>query len=401
MWYKQFKDHRLSALGFGTMRLPQLDREPSHVDREEVDRMVDAAIDAGVNYFDTAYAYHDGMSEVTIGKSLARYPKEKWFLADKFPGHQNVRGVKELQPEPVFEEQLERCGVEYFDFYLLHNVNESSMRYYGNPEKHCLEYFVEQKQKGRIRHLGFSTHYGPNGLKRFLQEYGKEFEFCQIQLNYVDWRLQDAKQKCEILKEFGLPVWVMESVRGGRLAAFDADTEARMKALRPEESIAAWAFRWLQTVPEPTVILSGMSSLSQMEDNIRSFADERPMNSEELDLLDDIAEKLSGSIPCTGCRYCCAGCPLKLEIPTLMTMANEMEVGGNIQNTIMRYTGLGDGKRAADCVGCGQCREVCPQRIDVPKEMDRLVEVMARQKSWEEVCQEREAAAAAMTLGQV
>lgn len=390
MLYKQFQNLQLSALGFGAMRLPLLPDGSGTIDQTELDRMVDAATAAGVNYFDTAHPYHDGKSEGAIGRSLARYPRESWHLADKFPGHQNVHGVKELQPAEVFEEQLRRCGVEYFDFYLLHNVNEQSMAYYCNPEKHCLDYFLEQKAKGRIRHLGFSCHAGPEALQEFVDRYGKDLEFCQIQLNYVDWKLQNAQKKVEILRKAGLPIWVMEPVRGGKLAAFAEETEAEMHALRPDESCAAWAFRWLQSVPKPTMILSGMSNLQQMEENIKTFSAEKPLNDAELAVLEKIAADMQGKIPCTGCRYCCAGCPVGLNIPMILSMANELQVSGSL-NLMMRYSALGDGKRAADCIGCGQCREACPQKIDVPAEMAKFADAVAREKSWEEICRERAA----------
>ena len=392
MIYKTFQDLKLSSLGFGTMRLPCL--EDGSIDQAEVDRMVDLAMQQGINYFDTAYPYHGGNSEIAIGKSLSRYPRESWYLADKFPGHQNVHGVKPMMPADVFEDQLKKCGVEYFDFYLLHNVNENSMAYYCNPENHCLDYFLEQKAKGRIRHLGFSCHAGPEALKQFLDQYGDKLEFCQIQLNYLDWTMQRADEKCRILKEAGLPVWVMESVRGGKLASFPAETEARMKALRPDESIAAWAFRWLQPVPQPTVSLSGMSSSAQMVDNLRTFSELKPLNEEEIALLQEIARDLTRAIPCTGCRYCCAGCPIQLDIPNLMSMANDLMLGGTSINTMMRYTALGDGHRADSCIACGQCREACPQKIDVPAQMEHLVELVSKQKTWEEVCRERAEAAA-------
>ena len=395
MIYHSFQDLKLSALGFGAMRLPVLPDGSGTIDREELDRMVDAAIAAGVNYFDTAYAYHGGKSEICIGASLARYQRESWYLADKFPGHQNVRGVKHLQPEEVFEEQLRRCGVDYFDFYLLHNINEHSMYYYGNPDNHYLEYVLEQKAKGRIRHLGFSCHAGPELLRRFLAAHGEHLEFCQIQLNFVDWKLQDAEKKVAILREAGIPVWVMEPVRGGKLAKFDERFESRMRALRPEESTPAWAFRWLQTVPQPTVVLSGMSNLAQMQDNIRTFSEEKPLGEEELALLDEIRRSLARMIPCTGCRYCCAGCPMQLDIPTLMSMSNDMAVQSSF-NTVARYTALGPGKQASDCISCGQCMQACPQMIDVPSEMERLASVMAGQKTWEEICAERAAVAEAM-----
>ena len=193
------QDLQLSALGFGTMRLPT--DESGEIDQAQLDRMVDTAIASDINYFDTAYPYHGGKSEIAVGKSLSRYPRESWYLADKFPGHQNVPGVTPLDPEEVFEDQLKKCGVDYFDFYLLHNVNESSLRYYGNPENRYMDYFLEQKRKGRIRHLGFSCHAAHEALSDFLKLYGQYMEFCQIQLNYLDWTLQNAEKKCEILKQ--------------------------------------------------------------------------------------------------------------------------------------------------------------------------------------------------------
>ena len=392
MLYNEFQGETLSALGFGAMRLPVLD--DGSIDQAHLDRMVDAAMAAGVNYFDTAHPYHGGESEVCLGKSLARYPRESWNLADKFPGHQNVKGVRPVTPEGIFEEQLRRCGVDYFDFYLLHNVNENSLACdYGNPENRFMDYFLEQKAKGRIRHLGFSCHAAPEGLEQFLALYGKDVEFFQLQLNYVDWEMQDAKRKWETLKEAGLPVWVMEPVRGGKLAAFDAETEARLRALRPEESIPAWAFRWLRTLPKPTMILSGMSSLEQMEDNLKTFSEHKPLNEEELALLAEIADRLSRQIPCTGCRYCCAGCPKELDIPMLMSTANDMAVAQSF-NLVARYAALGPEKQAGACIGCGQCSRACPQKIDVPEQMRRLDALMASQKSWEEICRERAEAAA-------
>ncbi len=394
MLYNSFQNEKLSALGFGAMRLPL--REDGSVDQEELDRMVDAAIASGVNYFDTAHPYHGGNSEICLGKSLARYPRESWNLADKFPGHQNVRGIRHVTPEEIFEEQLQRCKVDYFDYYLLHNVNENSFDcYYGHPENRFMEYFLEQKARGRIRHLGFSCHAAPAGLKQFLDLYGEHMEFCQIQLNYVDWTLQDAKQKVAILREAGIPVWVMEPVRGGKLASFDEQTTARLKAFRPDESVPAWAFRWLRTVPQPTMILSGMSSLAQMEDNLKTFSEHRPLSAEELALLGEVADSISRQIPCTGCRYCCAGCPMELDIPMLLSTANDMAVSSSF-NTVARYAVLPPEKAAGACIGCGQCAAACPQKIDIPRQMQLLHQLMSSHKTWEEVCRERAAAAEAV-----
>ncbi len=392
MIYNTFQDMKLSALGFGAMRLPVL--SDGTINREELDKMVDTAIREGINYFDTAHPYHGGKSEVFIGKSLSRYPRETWHLADKFPGHQNVPGVKPLDPAEIFEEQLGRCGVEYFDFYLMHNVNENSLSYYGNPENHFMDYFLEQKAAGRIRHLGFSCHAAPEGLEKFLSLYGEHMEFCQIQLNYLDWTLQDAKRKVEILRAHNIPVWVMEPVRGGKLAALRPEFEEQMRQFRPDESTPAWAFRWLRTVPKPTMILSGMSNLSQMEDNIKTFSEDKPLSAEEIGILEKVASEMANMIPCTACRYCCAGCPMGLDIPKLLSMANDMAVYRSF-NIVARYTALGDGNRADDCIGCGQCVRACPQKINVPEEMNKLAELMSQQKKWEEICAERAAAAEA------
>ena len=383
MLYNEFQGEKLSALGFGAMRLPL--GPDGAIDQAELDRMVDAAMAAGVNYFDTAYAYHGGKSENAIGASLRRYPRESWNLADKFPGHQNVKGVKPMVPEEVFEDQLQKCGVEYFDFYLLHNICENSLtHYYGQKIDECLAYFKEQKAKGRIRHLGFSSHATAETLARFLDEYGENFEFCQIQLNFVDWKLQNAKKKVELLRAHDIPVWVMEPVRGGKLAKFDEAIEIKMRALR--------------TVPKPTMILSGMSNLAQMRDNLKTFSEDRPLNDEELAVLDEAAASLARMIPCTGCRYCCAGCPMGLEIPTLLSIANDMAVSKSF-NVVSRYTVLGEGKQAHDCIGCGQCEMVCPQKIRVPEEMQKLAALMETQKTWEEVCAERAAIAEAARRG--
>ena len=394
MIYNTFKDKKLSALGFGTMRLPLVPGGgPGDVDQDAVNEMVDYAIAHGVNYFDTAKPYHEGKSELALGRALARYPRDTWYLADKFPGHQVIKGI-DIPLEETFNEELEACGVEYFDFYLLHNVNEHSMKYYMDKSKGCVDYFVKQRDAGKIHHLGFSCHSDAVGLKEFLDEYGEYMEFCQIQLNYLDWTLQGAKDKVALLRERGIPVWVMEPVRGGRLAKLDAETEERMRTLRPEESVAAWAFRWLRTVPQPTVILSGMSNLSQVKDNVATFEQDKPLNDEELRVVYDAAERLSALIPCTGCRYCCAGCPKQLNIPLLISLCNDMRID-SAMNAVARYDALDD-KRATACIGCGKCRIACPQNIDVPAAMKELVSLREGRKSWIEICIERDNAAKAL-----
>ena len=395
MLYKQFKDKKLSALGFGTMRLPLLPDGSGKIDLPVLDEMVDMAMAAGVNYYDTAYPYHGGESEVAIGRALARFPRESYYLADKFPGHQLAKSRKRARPEEIFEDQLKKCGVEYFDFYLMHNVNENSASFYMDEGNDYMKYFLEQRDKGRIKHLGFSCHAAPKGLREYLERYGQYMEFCQIQLNYLDWTLQEAAEKVKILEDFGVPVWVMEPVRGGRLAKLDDETEEKMRALRPDVSTASWAFRWLQTVPKPTMILSGMSSVTQMEDNIRTFSSEEPLNEEETALVYEAARKLENLLPCTGCRYCCAGCPKGLDIPNILNMSNDLNVSYSV-NVMARYEALGEGKRAVDCISCGQCVNICPQNINVPAAMAAFAEKLSGMQSWEEICRSREQAQQAL-----
>ncbi|MBP3521267.1 MAG: aldo/keto reductase, partial [Oscillospiraceae bacterium] len=238
----------------------------------QVEQMVDYAMAHGVNYYDTAWGYHGGNSELSLGKALAKHPRDKFYLADKFPGYDlsNMPKVEE-----IFEKQLQKCGVEYFDFYLFHNVCEMNIDAYLDDETYGIfSYLMEQKKNGRIRHLGFSCHGAMPVLKRFLEAYGAHMEFCQLQLNYVDWTFQGCKEKVELLKEYNIPVWVMEPLRGGRLCALPQAAQAALAALRPHETPTAWAFRFIQSIPQVTVTLSGMSNFQQMKENIDTFGTE-------------------------------------------------------------------------------------------------------------------------------
>jgi len=387
-----FKGMPLSALGFGTMRLPLLPNgKGKDIDQAQVDEMVDYAMAHGVKYFDTAAPYHESFSEVSIGKSLARYPRSSFCLADKYPGHQIASSY---HPQETFEEQLKKCGVEYFDFYLMHNINENCLDTYLDEKWGILDYFVEQKKQGRIKHLGFSSHGDIPCMEKFLEKYGPYMEFCQIQLNYLDWTLQNAKGKVEYLASKGLDLWVMEPVRGGKLAALPEEAEKQLKALRPEESIPAWAFRFLQGIPEVKMILSGMSSLEQMKDNVSTFEERKPLNAQETAAVLEIAEQLKNAVPCTACRYCTRGCPVSLDIPTLIQFYNEARFYPSM-NIQMRHTALGDSGKAENCIGCGQCVQMCPQKIDIPGLMPQIYETLSGLPSWEKICKEREAAALA------
>jgi len=387
MIYKKFKNLSLSTLGLGTMRLPLND--DGSIDQEKLDVMVDYAMENGVNYFDTAVPYHSGTSEIAIGKSLSRYPRESWYLADKYPGHQIS---SHYDPAATFAEQLEKCGVEYFDFYLLHNVNENSVGTYMNKELGIIDYFIEQRKLGRIKHLGFSCHSRAEGLAEFLDYCGDEMEFCQIQLNYLDWTLQNAKAKYELLCERNIPVWVMEPLRGGKLSRMPDKFDRQFKALRPDESISAWGFRFLQGLENVTVVLSGMSNLEQMVDNVKTFSEHKPFNGEETELAFAAAEMLKAAIPCTGCRYCCDGCPVGLDIPTLISLYMDAVFYPSI-NVSMQYEAMDAEKVFSACIGCGQCAAICPQSIDVPSVMQEADKLMATLPKWADICREREEAA--------
>ena len=368
MIYKDFQGMKLSALGMGAMRLPVSDGDDARIDEQAAAAMVDYAMAHGVNYYDTAWGYHNGNSELVMGKALGKYPRDRYYLADKFPGYDLSHMDK---VEEIFERQLEKCGVSYFDFYLFHNVCEMNIDAYLDPKYGIYDYLMKQKKAGRIRHLGFSAHGSYDVMKRFLEAYGKDMEFCQIQLNYLDWKFQDAKAKTELLGEYGIPVWVMEPLRGGKLASLAPADEETLKKLRPEEEIPAWAFRFLQSVPSVTVTLSGMSNMEQMQANIRTYEEEKPLNPREMEALLSIADSMVGKIalPCTACHYCVSHCPQELDIPGLLSLYNEhcFTEGGFIAP--MAMMAIPEDKRPGSCIGCRSCEAVCPQQIKISEAM--------------------------------
>lgn len=367
MLYKQFKELRLSALGLGMMRLPKSGSGDGDIDEAKAAEMVDYAIRNGVNYFDTAYGYHGGKSEIVTGRLLSRYPRESYHLASKFPGY-NEANLGRI-PE-IFEEQLKKCGVTYFDFYLLHNVCEDTIDGYLDESKGLMRYLLEQKAAGRIRHLGFSCHGNYDTLKRMLDTYGQYLEFCQIQLNYMDWHYQDAKARVELLNERNIPIWVMEPLRGGKLARLPRSAEEKFHSLCPEESIPGWAFRFLQTVPGVTVTLSGMSSMQQLEENVATFSREQPLNQEEFDAAVSVADGMvsGGVLPCTACRYCTAGCPAHLDIPALLALYNEYRFSGDT-SVAQELRDMPETARPSACIACRRCEGICPQKIKVSEAM--------------------------------
>lgn len=377
MIYNDFKGKKLPALGLGAMRFPKIDGKDDQVDEAAAAEIVDYAIKNGVNYFDTAWGYHGGVSEPLMGKLLSKYPRDSFYLATKFPGYSRDNMGK---VEEIFEAQLERCRVDYFDFYLFHNVCETNIDGYMSPEFGIFDYLVKQKKAGRIRHLGFSAHGALPILKRFIDAYGDELEFCQIQLNYLDWSFQDANEKLKLLKEYGLPVIVMEPLRGGRLATLSDEHTAKLKALRPEWSTVEWAFRYLQSFPEVIVTLSGMSNLEQLSENIATYAESKPLNETELNTLYGIADDIikSSGVPCTGCEYCTSYCPNELNIPALLKLYNQFNYTNGGFTPRLALKNYPEDKRPQACVGCRSCEEVCPQQIKISEALADFSEKLTK-----------------------
>ena len=368
MIYKKFQDLELSALGMGCMRLPVMDGDDAKVDEAAAAALVDEAMAGGVNYYDTAWGYHSGNSELVMGKALSKYPRDRFYLADKFPGYDlsNMPKVKE-----IFEEQLKKCRVDFFDFYLFHNVCEMNIDAYLDPKYGIYDYLMEQKKNGRIRHLGFSCHGAMPVLKRFLEAYGKDMEFCQLQLNYIDWTFQGGKEKVDLLNEYHIPVWVMEPLRGGRLARLSEQEAAPLKAMRPDETIPAWAFRFLQSIPSVTMVLSGMSDLEQMKANLATFQTEAPLSEAEMAGLMEMAKGMVSqtALPCTACHYCVSHCPKGLNIPELLSLYNEHSFTGGGFLAPMALSAIPQDKWPSACIGCRSCEKVCPQQLKISEAM--------------------------------
>lgn len=334
-------------------------------------------MEKGVNYFDTAWGYHNGNSERVMGEVLGEYPRESYYIASKFPGYDlsNMGKVEE-----IFEAQLKKCGVEYFDFYLFHNVCELNIDAYLDEKYGIYEYLMLQKKNGRIRHLGFSVHGTLKTMKRFLDAYGKDMEFGQIQLNWLDWKMQNAKAKVEMLNSLNIPIWVMEPVRGGKLAALEAEYENKLKKMRPEATVVEWAFRFLQSVPTVTVTLSGMSDMEQLKQNIDIYKYDKPLTENEIGALFDVARSMTAksTLPCTACRYCTAHCPTELDIPSLIELYNEHTYSGGGFLAPMAIDALPEDKKPSACLGCRACEAVCPQNIKISEMMADFAEKLKK-----------------------
>lgn len=363
MIYKDFQGKKISALGLGAMRLPVVDENNAQIDVTATKELVAYAMEHGINYFDTAWGYHGGNSEIVMGEVLKEYPRESFYLASKFPGYEleNMSKVKE-----IFEKQLEKCQTDYFDFYLFHNVCELNIDGYLDEKNGIFSYLMEQKKNGRIKHLGFSTHGTLETMERFLKAYGDGMEFCQIQINWLDYNFQNAKEKVELLKKYHLPVWVMEPLRGGKLIKMTEEQKAVLKQYR-DESAVEWAFHFLQAIPEITVTLSGMSNLEQLKQNIHTYSEEKALSEEERKVLLNFADEMTGKkiLPCTSCKYCITHCPQEINIPRLIELYNEQLYFGGGFLVQMALRAIPEDKHPSACLGCKSCEQVCPQQIRI------------------------------------
>ena len=358
--YKEFAGDRLSMLGMGCMRFPC--DENGAVDMEKTGEMIDLCIENGVNYFDTAWFYHDGKSEAIIGKLLSKYDRGSFYLATKMPWT-DINSPEDA--EVIFRKQLENTGAGYFDYYLLHNISKETIDIFTDESLRIVDFLYEQKKAGKIRHLGFSAHADLAMMEDFIIKYRDKMEFCQIQLNWLDWTLQQAREKVELLKKYNLPIWVMEPVRGGKLANLNREDEEQLRKMRPDESIAAWSFRFLQGIDGIKMVLSGMSNDEQVRDNIKTFSSEKLLSEEERGVLLSIADKILSKkiLTCTGCKYCVPQCPKGLNIPKILSVYNDVYVLGAKRDDEETKSA------AIECIGCSRCEQKCPQQIKISEIM--------------------------------
>lgn len=377
MIYNEFKGLQLSDFGFDTRRLPVLDQDDSVIDEVHAKKMIDYAIDHGVNYFETAYDYHGGTAEAFLGRALSKYDRNSYFLADKFPGYE----LKNMpRYEEIFEKQLKDCQTDYFDFYILHNVDELNIDSYLSKDNHVMEYLIEQKEKGRIRHLGIHSNGKCTTIERFLNVFGEHIEFAQIQLNYLDWTLIGAKDRVEYLRRRGLPIWATGPLRNGQLTKIEKSYEDTLRMFRPNETPAGWAYRFVQSTAAVKTILSGISSMKQLEEDLKIFeGDITLLNGKEaailMTLVDDALSRRL--INCTACHNCTEYCHHRLEIPTLIDLYNEYKFTKSTEFITRPWSSIPVDKRPSSCAGCGACEKVCPNHIKVSEIMKELSGIMA------------------------
>ena len=355
----------LPLLGFGLMRLPQKD---GHVDYPTAGAMVETALKAGCNYFDTAYMYHDGESEKFVGEVLSQYPRDRYYLVSKMPV---LMMDSEADNARIFNEQLARTRAGYFDFYFLHWLNEAHWE--KAQRLKTLEFMKRMQSEGRIRRIGFSFHGEPETLQKIAASH--PWDLVQIQLNYLDWELCRSGEQYEILTRLGIPVAIMEPLKGGALANLTPEAKRVFEKAAPEAGIASWGLRYAASLPNVQIVLSGMSAPDQLAENLRTFSPFRPLNDTERQTIAEVlaAYRQSGAVPCTACRYC-SPCPAGVDIPRNLALHNQVKGGLPLFHAKLVYDTMPENQRASSCIHCGACRKKCPQQIDIPKFMTEITE---------------------------
>lgn len=362
---RPYKDSSMTLplLGFGLMRLPQ---KNGKVDYPTAEAMVAKAMKAGCNYFDTAYMYHNGESEKFVGQALSKYPRDSYFLVSKMP---IIMMNSEADNTRIFNEQLARTRAGYFDFYFLHWLNET---HWEKAQKlKTLEFMKKMQSEGKIRRLGFSFHGEPETLKKIAEAY--PWDLVQIQLNYLDWELCRSGEQYEVLTKLGIPVSIMEPLKGGTLVSLTPDAKKVFEQANPDVSIASWGLRYAASLPNVQVVLSGMSAPDQLEDNLKTFSPFKPLTDAERQTVAEAlaAYRKSGAVPCTACKYC-SPCPTGVNIPRNLALHNQVKGGLPLFHAKLVYDAMSEDERASNCVHCGVCRKKCPQQINIPQLMAEI-----------------------------
>ena len=368
-------------LGFGAMRLPLKDAgDPTSIDLEQLSRMVDTFLARGFTYFDTAYMYHQYASETALRQALVeRHPRESFTLADKLP----LSHLKErADMARIFDEQLQKCGVTYFDYYLLHNINSTNITLID--ELDAFAFVAEKKAQGQVKKIGFSYHDNAQLLDDLLQAH-PETEFVQLQLNYLDWDNANIQSRLcyEVCQKHGKPVVVMEPIKGGTLAVIPADGEKRLRAYAPQASPASWAVRYAASLEGVMMVLSGMSDYAQLDDNTSYMQDFQPLNDDERAIIHEVTDLINQStaIGCTACQYCVEGCPQHIPIPNYFALYNQYQQFGQQSNSLFYYSNYaGRHGKASDCLACGQCESHCPQHLPIIEHLRQVADVFEENK---------------------
>lgn len=361
---RKFDNTTMPLIALGCMRLPMRNGK---IDMVELDKMVEYSMNHGANYFDTAYMYVEGKSENAIGEVLKKYPRESFILTDKNPAYL-VHSREDVHK--LFNEQLKKCQVEYFDNYMVHNINKNTLSNYRDNDMYGE--LLKLKKQGKIKHLGFSFHGDTQMLKEVIKEH--KWDFCQLQINYLDWEVGNAKEHYEIAEKAGVPVIVMEPLRGGILCDIPAKAAQKLKADCPNDTQASYALRWVAGRKNVFTILSGMSNLQQLKENIETFTNYREFTEKEEKTAEEVVKIMQsqGAINCTACKYCLEVCPRGINIPAIFGAYNQYKsttATGPMKNYILMnaYGALNDDEKADKCIDCKLCTKNCPQNLDIPK----------------------------------